>query len=257
MGDIIAFIVTLVFIIFNFLPTALHQQITEKNKEIKQALSLSAKVLQGAVEYNKSMTEQYIYNNLNGVPLEFEKEINKDKLLQDFNLMLRENLLTQSQYNKAKENILVKVLVMPDRIYVAGKEEQWTEPYFYIYNVDNLVYLRIDTNEVVYYDNLGNRLEGKTISDYGLSNEEKMNIIINTINRAVAKYTDEPLLRKGLQIKIFNQENSDVNYQVTNSKFNVLEGITFFVVYAENRQMTVYDVGYNFKNYNVVGYTLE
>lgn len=111
-------------------------------------------------------------------------------------------------------------------------------------------------DKAYYYDDTGSKVY-KDISEYGITLREKNDIIIDKVNETVGRLTYEVGLRDGINIKILNEENDDINYIVQNRHFNILDGLTFFVVFVENKPMEFHGKRLNYKNYNVAGYTLE
>jgi len=168
--------------------------------------------------------------------------------------LLYKNYYHDGAYQEIKQRLILKVLVVNDHFYVANEDDQWSHPYFFLWETtDRSLYLDIRDEVVYYYDGHNNRVEG-TLQSFGISEGEKNQRIIDRINDVVAMETATEL-QNGLEIMIQNPSNIEGAYRRRYQNFNVLEGITFFVIYREDLQLEVNQNLLRYKNYNVVGYT--
>lgn len=256
MGQIMAVVVIMIMIAFVFVPLAYYNANHLETEEVKQSLNLGAKTLVNCIEQEAPNLEEVG----KGYERTAETDINidKDRLLREFKKVVELNCFNRKEkYEEIEKSILAKVLVYHDRFYIADKSDRWSTPYYFsTVKTGMLLYLNTANNMVVYYDSTGNPVI-QDMSGFGITEKEKNEIIINKINRIVAQYTSEPGERTGLSIQIRNPGEQDVNYRVRTSHLNVLGGITFFVVYAENNLLNIDMKDFRFKNYNVVGYTLQ
>lgn len=258
MGQTQAGLIILLIIIFLFIPTSYLQRVNNENHDIKQHLNLSARVLADCIE--KEIT------NSRDIALGYSRpkltpvRVDRDRLLPEFYEVLLKNSGSRENFERTKSRLLVKILVYYDMLYVAKNDDSWDIPYYFTFNVgSDIIYLNTRDDTVRYFDSAGTERSDRSISDYGLTREQKNDIIIGKINSAVAKYTSEKVIRdSGLNIEIFNPSKQDPAYLASKQDyFNVLDGITFFVVYAENTRMNVNRTDFQYINYNVVGYTVN
>ncbi|MDF2522565.1 MAG: hypothetical protein K0R31_206 [Clostridiales bacterium] len=257
MQQIHAAIVLLIVIIFIFIPSMGLKEVHDSNQDIKQALNLSTRVIGNCVDRSKiNFTELARgYNRDSHIPIEVDRE----RLMKEFYQLMSKNLTSERKFQSVKDKLLVKVVVYYDQFFVADKKDSWSAPYFFTWDSGNeLIYLNTQDDTVSYYDASGYRRNDRTITYYGLNREQKNDQIIKQLNAVVAQYTSEKLIRKnGLKIEIQNSARSDLGLKLNKSFFNVLDGVTFFVIYAENPSMVVNSKDVKYRNYNVVGYTVE
>lgn len=258
MGQVQAGMIILLVIIFLFLPISYIQRINNENHDIKQHLNLSARVVSNCIEAeninSRDISLGYARDVLTPV------KIDKDKLLTEFYDVLYKNVGSSDLFKSIKSKMLLKVLVYYDQFYVAGVDDQWGIPYYFTFETgDDIIYLYNNSNIVRYFDVAGNTRTDKTIADFGLTPVQKNQIIINKINSIISKFTSEKVIRdNGLKVEIYNPENKDPAYMANyQNYFNVLDGITFFVVYAENTNINVNRTDFKYINYNIVGYTVR
>lgn len=252
MGQVMAFLIIILIIIFVFVPLSFLNHTHFESREIKQDINLSAKVLQNCVSCD--------IHNLEALSEGYERkkeiEIDKERLLKEFNEALYENILDWDRFDKIKKRIRLKVLTYKDCFYIEEGSNQWGPPFFFTFWHPSfgVVSLEINNPQGYYYD--GKTRTSVPLEFLGLDEEGRDEIILSAINQKVAQYTYEPGERESLGIEIGNRYGKDRKNTLENTYFNVLEGITFFVVYAEDTQFQLHSQDYHFKNYNVTGYTL-
>ncbi len=247
-------IIVFMFYIFTFIPLSYLNITRLKTENTKQCLNLSVKVLSNSILPSRTnfseLAQGFAGEDLS--PL----EVDKDKLMREFYDVAAKNCYSSKDFNHLKEKLLFKTIVYPDRFFIADTNDKWSVPYFFTYNKDGeLLYLNTRDDTVYSYDSAGNMLTW-SLTEAGISRSRKNDLIIDRINSILSGYTGEPGSDKALNIKILNPDNNDSAYKISYSYFNVLEGVTFFVVYKENRNIDVKDRDFRFKNYNVAGYTL-
>jgi hypothetical protein len=258
MGQVQAGLITLLIIIFLFIPSSYLQRVNNENHEIKQSLNLSARVLANCIE--KEITNSRDIAMGYGRPKLTAVRVDKERLLPEFYQVLLKNSGSQESFERIRPRMLVKILVCYDVLYVAKYDDKWDIPYYFTFNIgSDIIYLNVRDDTVRYFDSAGIERSDKTIIDYGLTKEMKNDIIISKINSVVAKYTSEKVIRdNGLKIEIFNSSKQDPAYLAHKQDyFNALDGISFFVVYAENTAANVNRTDFQYIDYNVVGYTVN
>lgn len=171
---------------------------------------------------------------------------------------------------------------------------EWLPPYFYNTVVkekssgkNKLVNLSTISNTAWYSDDSGiieQPLTSFRKENSDLTEEVKNDLIIEKINKVIAQNTfkydtaqitvgDPYYHNPGLSINILNPSklkksfsgvdlatnqksiNEFAEYRQTYSDFNVLEGITFFVVYSDDKRFDSTDKEFRYHNYNVAGHT--
>ncbi|MCT4611760.1 MAG: hypothetical protein N4A47_00155 [Clostridia bacterium] len=259
---------------------------TNYEKQIlKHSLNLSSKVLINNINETHANFEEiaqgYTFFSEKRVP---KIDINKEKLMDDFHIMMAKNYGDAVKYkSKITQNLTVKVVADYEKFFVAGVNDKWSAPYFYSYtnrHTNKVYYLNTlydegieaDTDTRVslytvfnnphdgteeidrYYDESDDSYENKERFEEEL-HRLKGYYITNRINAIIAK----PAYTNGLAIEFASNRASESN-RVNNfsqDNFNPLEGITFFVVYKEDKNIFLQNDRYDFKNYNVVGFTLK
>jgi hypothetical protein len=255
MGQVMAVIIIVLIIIFIFVPLSVLNSNNAEIRNIKQSLNLSARALDNCVSREAA--------NLENLSLGFEKppendiKVDKDKLLSEFKDILSKNMCYKTNFKDIYNRVYIKVLVYQDMFYIADSKDRWGPPCFFTLNVENYgqVYLSINENRAYYYD--GNAKKYESLSTFDLDEEKKNEAVIKCINDKVAQSTYEIGERNSLKIQIQNPYINDNNERVKMSYFNVLSGVTFFVVYAEDTNINVNSKDFQYKNYNVTGYTME
>ncbi|WP_432409478.1 hypothetical protein [Wukongibacter sp. M2B1] len=254
MGRAIFLIFIVLILIIIMVPSMLF--ISNQNDRVimKNNLNLAAKVLINAVDKQvinmDELGEGYIKS------IDYEIRVDRDRLLSEFYEVLFENVLEKSWYEEIKRDIKAKIIVYNDRFYICDNLDRWSPPYYFIdkYNGEPL-YLNTMTDTACYYDDLGDKVSSD-ISFFGISNAEKEDLIINKLNEQIVKYVMNEF-KEGINIKIYNPHKPDGAYKAEYSRFNVLDGLTFFVVYVENDVKSVFDNEIKLSNYQIAGYTLE
>ncbi len=257
MWQITAIILIIILTLFVFVPLSYLTENYQERQEIKQSLNLSAKALLGAIE-KKSQTVDvlssgHIYQGLTNI------KVDKEILLEGFYETLYKNYYHKSKFNEIKEQIIVKVLVYEDRFFVTDQHDKWSPPYFFCWEdtvSQRLLYFNTINDSVYYYDS-NNRMRWESIDSLGVDQQQKNDIIIQKLNEVIIQYTKEEGIENGLSIQIRNPDKADVKYQLEHCHFNVLEGITFFVVYMEDKNLFLNNKEFKYDNYCVVGYTME
>lgn len=256
MGQIVAVVVILLMIITVFVPMAYFEHNEFQTQDIKQNLNLSAKVLVNSVEQAQE-NFNVIQAGFNNIDIS-DIEIDKASLLRNFYANIEANYVDKEKLEQIKRSILVKALVLNDKFYIAGQDDIWSAPYFFTEKISGgLVYLSAKDDRVYYYN--GGVKEFGKLSDFAISEEQKNDIIINKVNRIIAQYTYEERVRdNGLSIQFNNPASENGEYRHKQAGFSILSGgTTFFVVYGENKEFSISDQDMKYKNYNVVGYTLQ
>ncbi|MBM7613603.1 hypothetical protein [Alkaliphilus hydrothermalis] len=254
MGQSVAVILIIIFLVFLFIPMAFLTNNQQQVGEIKQSLNLSAKALIKAIEVDSENANGFSQGYNRG--RQQEVVVNKEDLLREFYDILYRNYYIDGGFQDTKQRLVLKILVVNDRFYLAKEDDQWSHPYFFLLEDTGLnVYLDIRDDIVYYYDDYGN-MTYASLQSFGISKEEKNQRIINRINQVVAMETKTEF-KDGLEIMIQNSQNVEGDYRRRFQNFNVLEGITFFVIYRGDTGLEINNQMYEYKNYNVVGYTLR
>jgi len=126
MGQSIAVIIIVIFLIVLMVPMVLLSNNQYEIRDMKQSLNLSAKVLINAITVDEGNT-----NDLSeGFSRSRNQEISvdKEKLLREFYDVLYKNHYNDEDFQEIKKKLLLKVLVLNDRFYVANIEDQWSHP---------------------------------------------------------------------------------------------------------------------------------
>jgi hypothetical protein len=276
MGEVMAVIIILLLIVMVFVPLAYLNYTTANNEEVKQTLNLSCKVIVNNIE-NQAV-------NLEGISRGYDLDdismvnIDMKKLLGDFDEVICANSGDKDSFDKIKKRILLKTLVLKDKFFITKKvetlpeifEDHWGPPYFFTTTVyegskENLIYLNTKDDRVIYFDG-GIEKRDKVLSDFqvapnsvlGISKELKTKIIIDKINLEMEKATMEIGVRNGIGVKIKNQYDMSIDNTINYANVNVLNGgITFFILYGDNAFLNANGKDFNFKNYNVAGYSMS
>lgn len=254
MGQGVALIIIMIFLLFLFFSAAQLQQSRFEIADIKQSLNLSAKALVKGIDQGV-YSQDALANGFN--QSNFEVELDRNALLNEFYEILSKNYYHKERVRTIKSHLILKSLVFYDRFYIANLQDQWSPPYFFTIQHDsNLYYLTILEGMIYTYEASGEKryLKG---SDIGLSLMNQNQLIIDKLNAQLAKETR--VLNNGipLAIEIKNPYIEGIDYQEQYGHFNPLEGITFFVVFGEGKLTLLDQQEFHFRNYNVVGYTLE
>jgi len=275
MGEVTAVIVILLLIVMVFVPLAYLNYTTVNIEEVKQTLSLSAKVLVNNFREDAAnmgeLARGYSMDDLSVV------NIDRDKLLDEFDQLIYSNTGDKERFEKVKSCILLKALVLKDKFFITRKVEEapgkfkdvWGPPFFfttegYMGNTRYLLNLNIKDNRVVYCDGAGNTKTDKVLNDikmdaagHDFDDVKKTRIILDKINDEIEKVSYQLGVRGGLRVVIKNPYDTSIDNKIKNSNVNILNGgITFFVVYGENAFLSASGKDFNFKNYNVVGYSM-
>jgi len=254
MYQILVSIVLIVFIAFSFITLQYWLHDEQVYERVGHAISLSVKVLPCCIsaekENHETLAAGFIRDINNPV------EIDRCKLLLEFHNVLEKNLSLYKNFSEIRENILAKVLVYYDRFFIADRFDRWSPPYFFstVYG-DKLYYLNIKDDSIWYYEN--NQKFYTSLNAIGMSHDQKNNIVIDKLNSFISGYTYDPINKSSINIKIFNPESSDPVYRLSSSSFNVLDGITFFVIYRNFKRPEMGNFFINLDKAIVCGYTLK
>lgn len=255
MSQISTAVIILLLIILVFVPLAFLTETNQDVQEIKQTLNLCTRALLCSIDYSPVPIEQLSIGHNRDV--RSVVKVNKEQLLEEFYALLYNNYYSQEKVEKIQSRILLKVLVCHDKFYIASQNDRWSTPYFFVEeHGDDILYFNTKNNQLYFYNDLG-EMVFEPISAYGFSEEQKNDLIINTINRVVLQYTYEKETGKGFKIELNNPGKEDVEYRKKYGNFNVLNGMTFFVVYAQDTFIDVNRKDFEYHHYNVVGYTME
>ncbi|HEY9061254.1 MAG TPA: hypothetical protein VIO64_12240 [Pseudobacteroides sp.] len=270
MGEVMAVIIILLLIVMVFVPLAYLNYTSASNEEVKQTLNLSCKVIVNNIENRaanlEGISKGYYMDDISQV------NIDMNKLLGDFDELIRYNSGDGESFDKIKRSILLKALVLKDKFFMTKKvetlpgvfEDQWGPPYFFTTAIyeggkENLIYLNTKDDRVVYFEG-GTEKRDKVLSDFqgGITRKEKSQLIIDKINLEMEKATREIGVRKGIGVKIRNPYDTGIDNAINYANVNVLDGgITFFVLYGDNTLLNANGKDFNFKNYNVAGYSMS
>jgi len=238
-----------------FVPAALLVQNNFERMEIRDAICLSAKALAGSLKHTAGNYRLIAEGKLNDGNSEIE--IDKERLLQEFYSTLKLNILNDKKFEQLVAAMKIKILVYSDRFYVADSMDRWSAPYFFTVEKDGLIfYLFNSSTKAYYYNDSGDKIYAD-IQDIGISKEHKNSIIIDKLNAVVNEFTYSYEDKNRFSIKILNPESNDIMYLKEYAMFNVLDGITFFVVCTDSKNTVIREKGIKYKNYNVIGYTID
>ncbi|WP_432664793.1 hypothetical protein R9X47_00880 [Wukongibacter baidiensis] len=255
MGKVIFFVFFIFFVTVVFIPNMI---LIDNNNDIelmKQNLNLASRAIINSIDKeipnSGEMSDGYNKN------FYYDVNIDHERLLKEFYDVLRKNIVDDNEYESVKDNVKSKILVYHDKFFIADEKDLWSPPFFFMVEHNGTdIYLNSMDDKAYYYDDTGSKVY-KDISEYGITLRQKNDIIIDKVNQTVGQLTYEVGLRDGINIKILNKDNDDVNYIVQNRHFNILDGLTFFVVFVENKPLEFDGKRLDYKNYNVAGYTLE
>ena len=255
MHNVITCILLILIISFILLPLIFLSENNLDIRETKRALNLASRAVGVSIEEKKTnllnMAKGY-----RGSEQDFI-EIDKDRLLFEFYDVLHSNIPADDKFEKIKSSIKAKIIVYYDRFFVADSNDGWSAPYFFTVEKDGrLIYLYSNNNKAYYYDKDGN-VKDTDIKALGISEMEKNDIVISKLNEVVGKYTSGQEDARGLSIQILNPANDNAGYIAKNSGFNVLDDITFFVVYKDNFHLEENRYKIKYQNFNVAGYTVK
>ncbi len=254
MGRTIFFIFLTIIIAFVMVPNMLLVNNYNEKVMVKNNLNLASRVLISSID--KRPIKMGELGQGYEKEVSYDIHIHRDRLLNQFYDILYKNLLDKLLYEETKKNIKAKIIVYNDRFYICDTLERWSVPYYFIHKYGNSpLYLNTKTNIAYYYDDTGAKIYDD-IYNIGLNSEKKKEIIITKLNNEIAKYTSNEF-KESIGIKIYNPHKADGKYKAENSYFNVLDGLTFFVVYVERDIVNVFDNEIKGLNYQVAGYTLE
>jgi hypothetical protein len=157
---------------------------------------------------------------------------------------------------------------------------EWLPPMFYTLTDDSgrLIYVNLRDETSMYYEKKDTKitavkLHNKDVFVGGkrLDKEIRDKTVISNINRVVQEVTYDPANdSNGFQIQIRtagfeNKDTSGMNIKEKQdyynelreiSNFNVLEGITFFIIYAADSEGVSNNELFRYRNYNASGFTL-
>lgn len=251
-----AYFVVITMTMVSFVAVSVLQYNKHYSHILEQNLNLSARVLKNSI-INKASNMRVLAIG------EFEyMEIDKEKLLSDFYDVLYKNYNNVEKFEIIKSNLIVKILIMIDRFYICGSDDVWREPIFFIeYNesINKMVYFNILNSNIYYIENTSKKY--MILEDIGITLDYKNDFIISRINNYIGRYTRRNVYEKAgfsqysLKIMIKNKEKNNVEYKVENRYFNALEGITFLIIYADEKEVYLLNEIYNYKKYNISGYT--
>ncbi|OJV65267.1 MAG: hypothetical protein BGO41_01510 [Clostridiales bacterium 38-18] len=229
-------------LVFSIIFLGFNNSVDNRDSEIRS--SLMAKVLYSNISLNYEDTSNLSFGYAN---TENEIIVNQDKLIQDF------FYVNESTENRLDQNhISALILVYYDRYIIYDPYlSKWQAPVFFTYNISgNQYYLNTQNNTA-----LNNQNSSFAISSLGLAEEEKNQIIIDKINTGISKFTSDEYAP--LQLKIRNASITDGDYLYEYNTFNVIDDVTFLVVY---KKASLYDLLGNlrtYKNYTITGYTIK
>lgn len=239
------FVLLTVFVLaFNYFSTST----LKRSVEIKT--KFSAKVLKSNISINSANVE-----NISEGYLRESNEIIVDhnNLVKDFFYVM------DSQFNNFdRESISALLLVYFDKYYVYDPVlGQWLPPFFFtISSNGNLFYVNTQDEQIYRYDSSGNKLYF-TIADIGLSSEDKDSLIIDKINDSILKFTSKDNLGNSFGVKIRNPNETDPDEIFKYQYFNVLDNVTFFVVYKENKTFGILGKNHIYNTHVITGYTIN
>jgi hypothetical protein len=229
---------------------------TEK-MDIQYSLNLACREIVNSVSSKRVSVENIAFRRT------YDIELDNTKLMDSFYNTLKLNIKNENNFAKLKENIVCKIVVLNDRFYVAGEDDKFKAPVFFSEYNDSLgefLYYKINSEDTYYYSG-SNKIESD-LASHGVTNEEKIDFIIDRLNDYISRNTlsirygkDNKLEKYSIQIQVKNPEKGGGEYIATHRHFNILRGITFLVIYNENSTIAFRDM-INFKSYNITGYTI-
>lgn len=254
MGRVLFLIFLAIIIVIIIVPNMI--LIDNHNDKIimKNNLNLSARVLINSIDKRipnmDELSEGY------GKSPAYNISVDKDRLISEFYDVLSKNILDEFWYAETKKSIKAKILVYNDRFYICDSLDRWSPPYYFICEYNNkTLYINSEVETAYYYEDDDTKINND-ISSFGLTLEKRDEIIISKLNKEISKYTTDEF-NESINIKIYYSNKTDGAYKAENFNFNVLDGLTFFVVYMYKDRINAFDNEIKASNYQVAGYTLE
>lgn len=219
-------------LVFYFVGNIISISNSNRNDEIKNTLNRSCKVIADSID----IEEENIEHIADGYMLEKRNAVRID--LNRLNVLFDEVLKYNANGFRA-EDIKLKIVVYDEQFFIKDKNEVWIPMYFRdgnkILNVFDDKYRLVEKDE-------------KLELPKGYKKEEK---IITQLNGVIKNYMKDMQNSYGIGIK----DTSQINLK--NKNFNVLNGVTFFVLYIENNPKLVGAELVKNRNFAVAGYTLN
>lgn len=246
MGKLVAtFILTLLIAVMALMNFFYDNYEYEQDKA-RAAMAHAAKVL----NENYYIEDGLIFDDLDDI------KIDEEKLLLDFDNCLFDNYFNYETYTKTRKSIRAKVLVYQDYFIISSSNNVWSAPYYFWYEAPGgqMVYLNTKDSKTVYYNSSNVAVEG-VIADFGLTSEQKTDLIINRLNDVLGAYT----LDRGnlVNVKVQNPYNLTDDYKREYQSFNVLDGVTFYVIYDNENELFIFQEMFRIDSTEIVGYTLD
>lgn len=230
--NMIITIIISTLIIFLFIGNTISISNNNRNDEIKNILNRSCKVVADSID----IEEENIEHIADGYMLEKRNSIKIDLNRLD---NLFESIIKYNSKIINTEDIKLKIVVYDEQFFIQDKRKTWIPKY-----------LRDDDKILNIFDDQYHNLDSEIT--YSLpKNYDKEEIIINQINKVIKSYMKD--IQNSYSIGIKNTK--DINLK--NKNFNVLNGVTFFVLYIENEPKLVGSEIIKNRKFSVAGYTLN
>lgn len=294
-SSIITVVLLYVFMML-FAPTSKQVMNDVDIKRTKQTLNLASKVLVNSIDLEgvsyETFSLGYYLENEDFVKIDKDKLLSefKDVLYkrylnadsyQEMQRRIPALVLTYGDRFYVAER---KLVLKPggNRTKLEDHEAQfvWLAPMFYTVVDDNgrLLYLNLRDETSTFYQYQGGKsvpvkVSNDTVRIKGqkLTKELRDSLVIDSINRVVQAITYDPAHgSQGFKLQIRpddfgSKDTSNMSYNERQdyyrqlrevSNFNVLEGITFFIIYASDDEGVSYNDRVVLRNYNAAGFTL-
>ncbi len=266
-------IIIALFILFLFVPVVFLKTMQSNTENTKNNIHFSAMALADCIEIEEvnyaDLSYGYERYMENYTPDASNIKIDEQKLLVEFNNVLFKNSQDPKLYAKVQENIVAKILIYNDRFLIAapdkdsvskkydyknefnkykdGKAGKFNAPYYFTY--------KHPSNGNTYYLNTKNDtvkdIDGNVVN-IDIKRVDRNKEIINKINKVISDYTN------GLIIDFPNPDNlTETLNNIRKKELNFFDGVTFMVIYKEDKALNVRTEDLKFKSYAVAGYTLK
>ena len=233
MKNIVTSILILFLLSFFMINNILAAINMKRNTEIKNILNRSCKVIADAI----SIEDENISHIADGYLLKRRKSVELD--LEKLDRMFVDTLKYNAKNRFNIENIKLKVVVYDERFFIQDNRGIWIPRYF-----------RDDKKIINIFDNKYHSIKDDTLKNLP-KNYDKEVTIINQLNDIVAGYISD--FQNSFTIGIKNSSHLTLE----NRNFNVLDGVTFFVLYEDDEVSIIQPQIKEKTNFSLAGYTIN